>query len=172
MPKLDPHTDLTSSLVKLARLYRQGVDSALTGLGLSDALALPVVLLGRRPDGIRQNALADELGVEGPSLVRLLDRLVEDGLVARREDPADRRAKIVQLTDAGKLHSARASRSLDAFRAEILEGAAPEDVESCLRVLHLMEGRLLAVRRGAKHDGARTESARSGGHGSEEPGHD
>jgi CRP-like cAMP-binding protein len=90
MDNLHPQADLTLTLVKVARLYRQGVDEALSGLGLSDALALPVVLLGRRPDGVRQNQLADELGVEGPSLVRLLDRLVQTGLVERREDPFDR----------------------------------------------------------------------------------
>ena len=172
MPKLDPQTDLTTTLVKLARLYRQGVDSALTGLGLSDALALPVVLLGRRPEGVRQNVLADELGVEGPSLVRLLDRLVEDGLVERREDPADRRAKIVLLTEAGKRHSKRASQSLDVFRAAILDGAAPEDLASCQRVLHLMEDRLLAARREARHEGSRHEGVRQADPGQDGESHD
>jgi MarR family transcriptional regulator for hemolysin len=138
---------MTSMLVRLARIYRLGIDDALTGLGLSEALALPVVVLGRYPDGSRQNVLADELGVEGPSLVRLLDRLVEDGLVERREDPADRRAKIVQLTAAGALHSKKASRVLDAFRASLLEGVDPADIDAALRVFEVMQDRLLAARR-------------------------
>ncbi|MDB5461421.1 MAG: MarR family transcriptional regulator [Caulobacteraceae bacterium] len=138
---------MTSMLVRLARIYRSGIDDALTGLGLSDALALPVVVLGRRPEGMRQNQLADDLGVEGPSLVRLLDRLVEDGLVERREDPADRRAKTVHLTAVGQDHSRKASRVLDAFRASLLEGVPPEDIEATLRVFEVMQARLLAARR-------------------------
>jgi len=128
--------------VRLARHYRASVDEALTGLGLSDALALPVVLLGRRPEGVRQNVLADELGVEGPSLVRLLDKLVQDGLVERSEDPSDRRAKIVHLTPAGRAHSQRASQALDAFRDTLLEGVSTADLEACLRVFAQMETRL------------------------------
>lgn len=123
------------------------VDGALTGLGLSDALALPVVLLGRRPEGVRQNLLADELGVEGPSLVRLLDKLVKDGLVERVEDPSDRRAKTVHLTDAGRAHSQRASEALDAFRDTLLEGVTTADIEACLRVFEQMETRLGIARR-------------------------
>ncbi len=133
--------------MRLARQYRLGVDGALTGLGLSDALALPVVLLGRRPDGVRQNVLADELGVEGPSLVRLLDKLVKDGLVERWEDPSDRRAKTVHLTEAGRSHSRRASQALDIFRANLLEGVSEADLEACLRVFEQMEARLTGAKR-------------------------
>ena len=144
---LDAQSSLTTSLVRVARLYRLGVDEALSGLGLSDALALPVVLLGRRPDGVRQHALADELGLEGPSLVRLLDRLVESGLVERREDPADRRAKIVQLTAEGRAHSRRASRALDAYRDRLLAGVSEQDIGASLRLLEGLESQLLATRR-------------------------
>jgi MarR family transcriptional regulator for hemolysin len=146
MSNLDPQADFTLTLVKVARLYRQGVDEALSGLGLSDALALPVVLLGRRPDGMRQNQLADELGVEGPSLVRLLDRLVENGLVERREDAADRRAKIVHLTAEGQVHSRDASRALDRYRSTLLDEVSEVEVEAARGLLHLLEQRLLARR--------------------------
>jgi MarR family transcriptional regulator for hemolysin len=147
MPNLTPEAQFTTVLVRLARLYRMGIDEALTGIGLSDALALPMVLLGRRPEGLRQNALAEELGVEGPSLVRLLDRLVEDGLVERREDPADRRAKTVHLTAAGQSHSVKAAAALDAYRAGLLEGVSGAEIETCLKVFDLMLTRLLATRR-------------------------
>jgi MarR family transcriptional regulator for hemolysin len=145
--KVLPAAEMTTALVRVARLYRQGVDEALSGLGLSDALALPVVLLGRRPEGLRQNQLADELGVEGPSLVRLLDRLVEDGLVERREDPADRRAKLVTLTSEGRRHSERAADALDAYRAGLLDGASADDIQATLRLLRAMQDRLVATRR-------------------------
>jgi len=144
--KIPPETEMTAALVRVARLYRQGVDEALSGLGLSDALALPVVVLGRRPEGVRQNQLADELGVEGPSLVRLLDRLVGDGLVERREDPADRRAKLVTLTAEGRRHSERAAKALDAYRAALLEDAGADDIQAALRLLRALQDRLITRR--------------------------
>jgi len=144
--KIPPETEMTAALVRVARLYRQGVDEALSGLGLSDALALPVVVLGRRPEGVRQNQLADELGVEGPSLVRLLDRLVGDGLVERREDPADRRAKLVTLTAEGRRHSERAAKALDAYRAALLEDAWADDIQAALRLLRALQDRLITRR--------------------------
>jgi MarR family transcriptional regulator for hemolysin len=150
MPSLPLDATLTTTLVRLARQYRLGVDQALSGLGLSDALALPLVLLGRRPEGLRQNAVADELGVEGPTLVRLLDRLVEDGLVERREDPDDRRAKIVQLTPAGQHHSRRATQALDAYRGELLADVPSDDIAACVRVFNLLEARLATTRREAR----------------------
>ena len=146
--KIPPETEMTAALVRVARLYRQGVDEALSGLGLSDALALPVVVLGRRPEGVRQNHLADELGVEGPSLVRLLAGLVGDGLVGRREDPADRRAKLVTLTAEGRRHSERAAKALDAYRAALLEGAGPDDIQATLRLLRALQDRLITRRDG------------------------
>ncbi len=147
MEFLPPLAELTTALVRVARLYRLGVDEALSALDLSDALALPVVLIGRQPDGVRQNALAYELGVEGPSLVRLLDRLVQAGLVERRADPTDRRAKTVHLTEAGRWHSQQATQALDAFRAHLLGDLPEPDIEAMLRVLRTVEARLLTARR-------------------------
>jgi MarR family transcriptional regulator for hemolysin len=150
MVRLSPETLLTSTLVRLARLYRSRIDDVLGGLGLSDALALTVVVLGRHPDGIRQNALAYEVGLEGPSLVRLLDRLVEMGLAERREDAEDRRAKTVHLTETGRAHCENASRALDLYRASLMEGIAADDIQAALRVFGALESRLLAQRREAK----------------------
>ncbi len=150
MDNLDPHADFTLMLIKVARLYRQGVDAALSRLELSDALALPVVLLGRRPEGMRQIQLAEELGVEGPSLVRLLDRLVEVGLVERQPDPTDRRANIVHLTKDGRAHSRSASRALDAYRTSLLGEVPAAQIDAARALLHRMERQLLAERDGAR----------------------
>jgi MarR family transcriptional regulator for hemolysin len=150
MANVISQADMTTTLVRLARVYRLAVDKVLSEIGLSDALALPVAVLARHPEGIRQNALAYELGVEGPSLVRLLDRLVEDGLVERREDATDRRAKIVRLTPAGRALGGQALEVLDHFRAGVLEGVEAADIQACLRVFRAMEDRLSAARRDAR----------------------
>ena len=76
-------------------------DQALSDHGLSYATAIPLLVLSRHGENVRQGVLADELGIEGPSLVRLIDLLQSEGLVERREDPTDRRAKTLHLTAAG-----------------------------------------------------------------------
>jgi MarR family transcriptional regulator for hemolysin len=55
--------------------------------------ALPVLHIARSGGGMRQGHLAEELGVEGPSLVRILDQLCAAGLVERRDDPKDGRPR-------------------------------------------------------------------------------
>lgn len=53
----------------------------------------------RRVDGINQSQLADRMDVEPISLVRLLDKLEAGGYVQRRQDPQDRRAYLLYLTE-------------------------------------------------------------------------
>lgn len=48
------------------------------------------------------NELAREVGVDGGALSRMVERLVQKGLVSREADPADRRAVRIRLTDAGR----------------------------------------------------------------------
>jgi len=45
--------------------------------------------------------LADHLGVSNAAVSQMLERLVQDGIVQREEDPSDRRAKRINLTDKG-----------------------------------------------------------------------
>lgn len=51
-----------------------------------------------RAGAVRQNVLAERMGLEAMTLSTYLDRLEAAGLVERRPDPTDRRAKIVHLT--------------------------------------------------------------------------
>src|SRR3546814_1064441 len=82
------------------RRLRQAVDTELRAYGLTEATWRPLAYVGRLGDGVRQKDLATALGIEGPSLVRLLDTLERRGLVERREDDADRRARGIHLTTA------------------------------------------------------------------------
>jgi MarR family transcriptional regulator for hemolysin len=96
--------------------------------------------------------LAEALGIEGPSLVRSLDQLVEAGYVERREDPADRRAKTLHLTPAGEAACEPIEAALSLMRAGLFEGVSDEDLAACLRVFAVLEERL---GRGAPAEGRR-----------------
>jgi MarR family transcriptional regulator for hemolysin len=136
---------LTKGLLRLSRIYRREVDKALAAHGLSEARALPVLHIARLGEGVRQKALAEELGVEGPSLVRILDQLCAAGLVERRDDPNDKRAKTLHLTKDGRALAAVIETALDGFRARFLADIGDEDLSATLRVLARFETALEAA---------------------------
>src|ERR1700753_3419721 len=97
-------------ITRVARIWRREEDQALADHGLSQATALPLMVLSRRGKRFRRGWLADEIGIEGPSLVRLIDLLQAEGLVERREDPTDRRAKMLHVTPLGEAKVAEINR--------------------------------------------------------------
>lgn len=133
---------LGMSLSTLQRAYRAAADKAVAHVGVSQTLAWPIVMIGRMGDGMRQGMLASVLGIEGPSLVRSVDQLVEAGLVQRMEDPADRRAKTLHLTPAGVTACATIEAALSQMRNTLFEGIADDDIVACLRVFGTLEERL------------------------------
>lgn len=107
----------------------------LTAYHVSEACATPLLIVGRLGEAVRQVTLAEYVGIEGPSLVRLLDQLCAAGLVRRDEDPDDRRAKTITLTDAGRAVTERMEADLRALRARVLKSVSRADLEATLRVL-------------------------------------
>ena len=97
----NPRAEFARSVIGVGRVWRRLVDTALADSGFSQAMALPLLVLSRG-DHVRQGVIAEELGLEGPSLVRIIDLLVADKLVTRKEDATDRRAKILSLTEKGR----------------------------------------------------------------------
>lgn len=133
------------SLLSVARLWRRAADRALDDCGLSHATAMPLVALSRLGDNIRQGLIADHLGFEGPSLVRIVDLLVADGLITRSGDPGDRRAKILSLTDAGRVRVDEIERILEQLRTELLAGEDAGELKIANSMLTRLEERLLAA---------------------------
>lgn len=97
---------------------------------------MPLLTANRLGEAVRQVTLAEHVGIEGPSLVRLLDQLCAAGLVRRDEDPEDKRAKTITLTDEGRAVTARMEERLVSLRARLLEDVSREDLETTLRVLN------------------------------------
>jgi len=133
---------VTSLLPTLQRGYRAAADRAIAHTGMSQAMAWPLVMIGRLGDGVRAGALAEALFIEGASLVRPLDQLADAGLVERREDAADRRAKGLYITAAGAAARDQIETALQDFRLEVFAGADDDDIAACLRVFAAMESRV------------------------------
>jgi MarR family transcriptional regulator for hemolysin len=138
-------------IARLARLWRREADQALVAHGLSQATAHPLRVLSSRGKCVRQGALADEIGIEGPSLVRLIDLLQSEGLVERREDPTDRRAKTLHLTAQGEAKAEEINRILRRVRSDLLKDVSAEELAVTFDVLQRIEQRALHLREAAEH---------------------
>ncbi|CAD6551883.1 MarR family winged helix-turn-helix transcriptional regulator [Paraburkholderia metrosideri] len=136
MPNLDAlRRTVSSTLVVAARKWRRTSHGVLAAFNVSEACATPLLTASRLGSAVRQVTLADHVGIEGPSLVRLLDQLCAAGLMRRDEDPEDRRAKTVVLTEEGRAVTARMEEELVTLRAQALKGVSRSDLEAALRVL-------------------------------------
>ena len=82
---LDLKRELVSQLVESSRLLRNYIDHRAKGRGTTRAQWIVLFRL-REQEGLSQVDLADVLELQPISLVRLLDRLVEHGLLERRTD--------------------------------------------------------------------------------------
>ena len=143
----------TNDLLRLARLYRGEIDRALARHGLSEARALAVLYVARLGDGVRHGVLAESLGIEGPSLVRLLDQLCASGLVERRDDPNDGRAKTLHLTRSGRALVKVIEPAANELRARLLAEVSDKDLAATLRVFTVFERALKAAQTRPKKGG-------------------
>jgi MarR family transcriptional regulator for hemolysin len=135
------HAEIGLLIARLGRAWRREADKALADHGLSQATAVPLVVLARSGKSVRQGVLAEEMGIEGPSLVRLIDLLQAEGLVERREDPTDRRAKTLHLTEAGEAKVEETNRVLRRVRASLLRDIEPDDLAATFDALQRIEQR-------------------------------
>jgi DNA-binding MarR family transcriptional regulator len=101
-------------------------------LGMSWTRVLVLRRLTTQPHTLRE--LAKRLAADPPYVTLMVDDLEEHGLVRRMPHPEDRRAKLVELTAAGRAAAARADAILDEPPAALRDVPA-EDVATLLRVL-------------------------------------
>lgn len=101
MPKLTSSNPLGFLLVDVARLFRQDFERAVVEAGLSLTPGeIRALLYVWRFEGSRQAVLAERMGVEPMTMSAYLDRLENRALIERNVDKNDRRAKVVNTTQA------------------------------------------------------------------------
>lgn len=134
-PSPDEATSFPQALVEAARAWRSRMDARLRPLGLSSAMWAVMACLARKNAPLTQRELAQAIGVEGPTLVRLLDRLEEGGWAKRVADPEDRRVKRVELTEKVRPCFEEVRRTDDAVRRELLRDIPPDEIAAAHKVL-------------------------------------
>lgn len=133
MPLTDHHR-FGMQLAHMSRGWRAELDRRLAGLNLSQARWLVLLHLARFDEAPTQRELAQSVGVEGPTLARLLDSLEAQGLVKRQAVLEDRRAKKIALCPPAKPLIDQIETIANALRVELFEGIDEEELRVCMRV--------------------------------------
>jgi MarR family transcriptional regulator for hemolysin len=74
------------------------------------------------------------MGIESPSLVRLLDNLAKKSLIERRTDPNDRRSNTLYLTKKSEALFEQLDVLSKQARESVLKDVSNEDIKTCIRV--------------------------------------
>jgi DNA-binding MarR family transcriptional regulator len=96
----------------------------------------------------RIGELARTVGATSHNVTKLLDALEVEGLVARAADPADARARLVTLTDAGR----RACQTLEPHHASAVSAAFDSLTQSELAELARLIGKVTQRLSGLEHE--------------------
>jgi len=118
-----------------ARAWRLKLDERLKPMGMSQAKWRTLMHLSIAPGTLTQTEIAERLGIEEPSLATLLHRLENEGWIARKSSPRDRRCKMVLLGRRAQNVISQISAAAEELRHELLEDISAADLRTCARVL-------------------------------------
>src|SRR4051812_15992069 len=132
-----PRLPIGQLLVRHLRLFREQALELATEAGTDFELRMPHlhVMANLRPGGVRLTELAAAAGMTRPSMLALVDELEDYGLLERRRDPTDKRAKLIVLTPAGR-RAIRTGRALiDRIEADYADRLGPDRFEAMCAAL-------------------------------------
>jgi DNA-binding MarR family transcriptional regulator len=104
--------------------------------------------LERNPSGLKMNELSRRLMVSGGNVTGITDQLEKEGLVARADDPGDRRAYTVKLTQAGRSLFGRMAAVHEQWVIELFSGLTAAEKGQVHRLLAKLKLHLAASRSG------------------------
>lgn len=126
--------DLGQGLSALLRRYLDGARGAVEDLP-GGPRGFQVLATSAEGACSNQAGIATRLGIDRTVMTYLVDDLERAGLVSRRPDPADRRARQVVLTEEGEIVLAATSRRIRSVEADVLGALTTEEAEVFRRLL-------------------------------------
>jgi MarR family transcriptional regulator, transcriptional regulator for hemolysin len=136
MPHRSQNREILFTISDVGRLLRTYADQKARHFGQTRAQWAVLLRLERR-EGLKQSDLAEDLDIQPITLTRLVDRLCDNGLIERRPDPNDRRAKRLHLTPAARPLLDRISTQVEELAETVLAGVGPAAVAVLLTQLGL-----------------------------------
>ena len=141
MPKYPINREFGFILNDVARLLRTYADYKAAQFGITRAQWAVLVRM-ERSEGLNQTELADRLDLQPITLTRLLDKLSDSGLIERRPDPGDRRAKRLFLTPAARPLLKRLAELGEETMTSTLAGIDPESIAKMVSQLAIVKENL------------------------------
>ena len=136
MPSRSQNREILFTISDVGRLLRTYADQKARRFGQTRA-QWAVLLRLERLEGLKQSDLAEDLDIQPITLTRLVDRLCDNGLIERRPDPNDRRAKRLYLTPAARPLLDRISTQVEELSETVLAGVDADAAATLLTQLGL-----------------------------------
>jgi DNA-binding MarR family transcriptional regulator len=92
--------------------------------------------------GIAISEIAGEMGVTNAAASQMVDRMVQDGLILRTEDPNDRRVKQINLTEKGKQLMREHMDARRNLHEEIIKTLSPEEKQQVHQAFEILAGKI------------------------------
>ncbi|MCJ8139009.1 MarR family winged helix-turn-helix transcriptional regulator [Falsirhodobacter halotolerans] len=134
MPEIT-RSDFGTNIIMLGRRWRRLVDQDARTLGFTEAVWPPLLHLGLSGGGITQTALAARAGVDGSTLVRAVTQLIDAGLIERRPDMNDRRARRLYLTNKGEAAVLAITRIMTDLETRMLATFSAEEAHRAVALI-------------------------------------
>jgi MarR family transcriptional regulator for hemolysin len=145
MKRIQPREQFGRLLGETHRLWRLRMDERLRPLGLSQARWITLLALARGGDAKPQTELAAAVGVEAPTLVGILDGLVNSGFVRRHVSTGDRRVKTVHLTESARRMLNQIEKVAHDMRREVTAKIDSETLATAIDALEAAKQQLVAM---------------------------
>ncbi|MET8139161.1 MarR family winged helix-turn-helix transcriptional regulator [Sphaerisporangium sp. NPDC005288] len=133
---------VTSTLARVFRLHRMAAGKALRQTRLYPGQEMLMMHLWRARDAVRQSELIKLLELDQSTVTKMLQRLEQAGHVRRRPDPADRRAVLVEATDASCALKAEIEDAWSSLEERTLAGLDAAERAALSRLLARVEANL------------------------------
>ncbi|MCC2976582.1 winged helix DNA-binding protein [Sphingomonas sp. PL-96] len=138
-------TALTWMVLPAGRAWQRAAGVALARLGVSLSAAALILVVSRLGEGVRQKDVAEESAIDAAAIARSVTQLERDGLLQRRTDATDARARTLHLTAQGHALAERLEEALAQLRRDVLGGVSEQDGACAVRVLAALETACLAI---------------------------
>ncbi|MBP0494772.1 MarR family winged helix-turn-helix transcriptional regulator [Pararoseomonas indoligenes] len=136
------NAEFVTALRRVTQRWRTLWDAELRGSGQTLGRSRALLILFQSGGSAMQRDLAEALSVEHPTLVRLLDGLERQGLIRREPVPGNARANQIVLTEAASAVVREVDSVSEALRERVLRDVPRAELETALRVLHMVAARL------------------------------
>lgn len=148
VPSCDGFPGALERLFAFAVTVQQYMQAGLVARGLTRARATVIWQLHRQGP-VTQQQIARTIGVTPRNVTALLDGLQASGFVQRDPHPADRRAVLVRLTDAGAAITGQLAADYAAGSAQLFAGMPAEQVRQFLATADTLTARLASTAQAA-----------------------